>query len=47
MTAGGDEAKVTKAKETLRRAIIGLMIIIAAYAITVFVFKALPAGTGG
>ena len=47
MSAGGDEVKVTKAKETLSRAIIGLFIIIAAYAITVFIFEALPAGTGG
>ena len=47
MTAAGDEAKVTKAKETLQRAVIGLIIIIAAYAITAFVFKSLPWGTGG
>jgi len=42
MTAGGDEEKVTKAKETLTRAVIGLIIIIAAYSITYFVFNALP-----
>ena len=41
MTAGGDEAKVTKAKSTIQRATIGLIIIIASYAITAFVFKAL------
>jgi hypothetical protein len=43
MTAQGDEEKVTKAKDTLTRAIIGLIIIIAAYSITYFVFSVLPA----
>jgi len=46
MTAAGDEEKVTKAKDTLTRAIIGLIIIILAYAITYFVFTKLP-GDGG
>ncbi|MDP2708800.1 MAG: hypothetical protein Q8O93_01995 [bacterium] len=46
MTAQGDEDKVTKAKDTLARAIIGLIIIIAAYSITYFVFNALPGGGG-
>ena len=41
MTAGGDETKVDKAKKMISRAIIGLIVIIAAYAITAFVFKAL------
>jgi hypothetical protein len=41
MTAGGDEQKVTKAKDSIRRAIIGLIIIVAAYGITYFVFMAL------
>ena len=41
MTAGGDESKVDKAKKLISRAIIGLIIIIAAYAITAFVFTAL------
>ena len=46
MTAEGDEQKVTKAKETIRTAIIGLFIVIAAYSITYFVFNILPwAGT--
>jgi hypothetical protein len=44
MTAGGDETKVTKAKATISRAIIGLIIIVAAYAITYFVFHALESG---
>ncbi|MFH1232591.1 MAG: hypothetical protein V1651_01850 [Patescibacteria group bacterium] len=42
MTAAGDEEKVTKAKETLSRAIIGLVIIVSAYLITIFVFSKLP-----
>jgi len=37
MTAGGDEAKVTKAKGILKNAIIGLIIVLAAYIITTFV----------
>ena len=46
MTAGGDEQKVTKAKDTIQRAIIGLIIIIGAYAITYFVFTNVPFGNG-
>jgi amino acid transporter len=46
MTAGGEEEKVRKAKSTISRAIIGLIIIVAAYAITYFVFKYLPGATG-
>jgi len=46
MTAAGDEQKVTKAKDTIRTAIIGLIIIVAAYSITYFVLKALG-GAGG
>lgn len=41
MTAQGDEEKVTKAKDTIQRAIIGLVIIIAAYAISYFVLQKL------
>lgn len=47
MTAQGDEEKVTKAKDTLQRAIIGLIIIIVAYSITFFVFSSLPGGGDG
>jgi amino acid transporter len=47
MTASGNEEKVTKAKETITRAIIGLAIIIAAYSITYFVFNALNESVGG
>lgn len=39
MTAGGDEEKVNKAKDTIQRAIIGLIITIGAYAITFFVMQ--------
>ena len=38
MTAGGNEEKVTKAKETLWRSIIGLIIVVGAYAIYNFIF---------
>jgi len=44
MTSEGEEQKITKAKETIRTAIIGLFIVIAAYSITYFVFNALPFG---
>jgi cytochrome bd-type quinol oxidase subunit 2 len=46
MSARGDEQKVEKAKDTIQRAIIGLVIIVVAYAITYFVFQRLPGGTG-
>ena len=46
MTAGGDEEKLRKAKQTMQRAVVGLIIVAAAYSITYFVFKALPGGTG-
>jgi amino acid transporter len=46
LTAGGEEEKVRKAKDTIKRAVIGLIIIAASYAITAFVFKNLPSGTG-
>jgi len=37
MTAAGDEKKVDKAKDTIRAAVIGLVIVIASYAISVFI----------
>jgi hypothetical protein len=46
MTAAGDEEKIKKATSTIRSAVIGLIIIIAAYSITYFVFANLP-GAGG
>jgi hypothetical protein len=46
MTAAGDEQKVEKAKDEIKRAIIGLIIVTSAYAISYFVFKAIGnAGT--
>lgn len=47
MTAAGEEEKINKAKDTIRRAIIGLIIIIAAYSITYFVFSNLEWSGGG
>jgi amino acid transporter len=41
MTAQGNEEKVEKSQKTIVRAIIGLAIVIAAYAITYFVFNSL------
>jgi len=37
MTAGGDESNVEKAKQTIGRAVIGLVIVVCAYAIANFV----------
>lgn len=39
MTAGGEEQKVNEAKDTIKRAIIGLIIVVSAYSITYFVFR--------
>ncbi|MDD5031571.1 MAG: pilin [Patescibacteria group bacterium] len=53
MTAAGNEEKMTEAKGTIWRAVIGLIITVAAYAITYFVFNSLdwvgggPEATGG
>lgn len=41
MTAQGDESKVEKAKSTIQKAVIGLIIIVASYSITYTVFKAI------
>lgn len=46
MTAGGNEEKVTKAKKLLTSAIIGIVIIFGAYAITEFVLKSVLTATG-
>ena len=45
MTAGGDSAKTEKAKNIMINAVIGLIILLAAYAISNFVIEAL--GTAG
>ena len=42
MTAGGNESQIKKAQDTIKTAIIGLIIVLAAYAITYFIFAALP-----
>lgn len=41
MTSGGNEIKVLKAKKILTQAVVGLIIILSAYAITSFVFRTL------
>lgn len=46
MIARGKEERITKAKETLEAAIIGLIIIMAAYAITYFVVDKLLTASG-
>jgi len=47
MTAGGEPDKVKKAKQIIGQSIIGLIIIIGAYAITGFVVTALATATSG
>ncbi|HRH32923.1 MAG TPA: hypothetical protein PK720_02150 [bacterium] len=47
MTASGDEEKIKKATSTIRSAIIGLLIVVAAYSITYFVFANLPGSDDG
>ena len=47
MTAGGNEETVKKAQGTIKAAIIGLIIVLAAYAITYFIFQYLPFSGGG
>jgi TRAP-type C4-dicarboxylate transport system permease small subunit len=45
MTAGGNEEGVTKAKETLQRAVIGLAIVLFAYAMSIFIINSLIVST--
>ena len=47
MTAGGNDEEVKKAQTSLKNAIIGLVIVLAAYAITYFIFNSLPFTAGG
>ncbi len=51
MTAGGNEEQVKKAQSRIKNAVIGLIVVVLAYAVTAFVFKNLPGGpqttTGG
>ena len=41
MTSGGNEEKISEAKKRLQYAIIGLIVILASYAITIFVSRSL------
>lgn len=45
MTAAGDSSKVETAKNTITRAVIGLIVVLAAYAISYFVIKSLGTNT--
>jgi hypothetical protein len=47
MTSGGDEGKIDEAKKTLRNAVIGLVIIMASWAIVTFVLMQLSGILGG
>jgi hypothetical protein len=47
MTARGDEARVSKAKDTIIAAIIGIIVVVASYAITNFVIGAFSQPAGG
>ena len=46
MTAGGDEEKVARAKKIMAQAVIGLIIILASFAITTFIISKLVEATG-
>jgi hypothetical protein len=47
MTAQGNDDEIKKAKKTLTNAIIGLVVVLAAYIITSTLFRILPFGGGG
>ncbi len=47
MTSGGNEEAVKKAQGSIKTAIIGLVIVLAAYSITYFIFRWLPFSGGG
>jgi len=46
MTAAGSEEKINQAKKTMAAAVIGVAIVLVAYAITVFVIDSLLTATG-
>lgn len=46
MTAGGDESKIESAKKLMTAGVIGLVIVLAAWGITVFVLNAMLNATG-
>ncbi|MFH1412604.1 MAG: hypothetical protein ABIG10_01055 [bacterium] len=45
LTAGGNDEKVEKARKLITRSIIGLIIILSAYAITYWIFARMPSGS--
>lgn len=45
MTARGDEGQVTKAKDLITAAVLGLIVVVSAYAISVFVVSRFSEGT--
>ncbi len=47
MTANGNEEKVQTAKDLLKNAVIGILIILSAFAIATFILRALIGSTGG
>ena len=47
MTAGGNPERIDQAKRVLRNAVIGLAIILASWAITLFVIRQISGATGG
>jgi amino acid transporter len=47
MTASGNEEQVKKATKTITAAVIGLVVVLAAYTITYFIFNQLPFTGGG
>jgi hypothetical protein len=47
MTSQGNEKTIEEAKASLKNSIIGLLIVLAAYGITLAVFNYLPFATGG
>lgn len=47
MSAAGDDSKIEKARTLITNAVIGLLIILSAFAITTFVLRALMRATGG
>lgn len=47
MTAGGDDTKIQKSKKMIGTAVIGIILIVAAYAISEFVINAIISATTG
>jgi cytochrome bd-type quinol oxidase subunit 2 len=47
MTAGGQEKRVEESKSMLKQAIVGLIIVLGAYALSYFIINALSSGVAG